>query len=127
LRLRGRSIESRDFHADFGPEHRVARFPCGLRAGASSPATANFGENRIDALRQHLETRIDAVEATINALGTSLEGKIDTLRTELTLRIDTVKKELTLEVGGKIETLKWMFGVLVALNVGILIRLLAIH
>ena len=32
-----------------------------------------------------------------------------------------------LELGGKIETLKWMFGVLVALDVGIMIRLLYIH
>ena len=46
-------------------------------------------------------------------------------------RIDTVKNELRLELGGKIDRLagtvdsmKWMFGFVVALNIGILIRLL---
>ena len=64
---------------------------------------------------------------SVGVPGPQADSKIETLRNELTLRIDTVKKELTLELGGKIETLKWMFGVLLALDAGSLIRLLAIH
>lgn len=78
-------------------------------------------------LENNLALKLATVEAR---LGT----RIDTTRKELETRIDTTRRELEstktelkLELGGKIETLKWMFGVLVALNVGIMIRLLYIH
>ena len=60
-------------------------------------------------------------------LENNLALKLTTAEARLETRIDTSKTELKLELGGKIETLKWMFGVLVALNVGIMIRLLYIH
>ena len=72
--------------------------------------------SKLAAVESRLHTKIDTLKNDINA-------KIDTLD----IKIETVKNELKLELGGKIETLKWMFGALVALNVGILIRLLAIH
>ena len=60
-------------------------------------------------------------------LENNLTLKLTTAEARLETKIDTTKTELKLELGGKIETLKWMFGVLVALNVGIMIRLLYIH
>ena len=60
-------------------------------------------------------------------LENNLASKLTTVEARLETRIDTTKTELKLELGGKIETLKWMFGVLVALNVGIMLRLLYIH
>jgi len=60
-------------------------------------------------------------------LENNLALKLTTVETRLETRIDTAKTELKLELGGRIETLKWMFGALVALNVGILVRLLYIH
>jgi hypothetical protein len=67
------------------------------------------------------------LENNLTAKLAMVESRLDSKIDELGTRIETVKNELRLELGGKIETLKWMFGVLVALNVGILIRLLAIH
>lgn len=71
--------------------------------------------------------RAIAFPGDLVTLENSLTLKLTTAETRLETRIDTAKTELKLELGGKIETLKWMFGVLVALNVGILVRLLYIH
>jgi hypothetical protein len=38
-----------------------------------------------------------------------------------------VKNELELHFGGKLETLKWMFGVLVAMNAAVIVQLLLKH
>lgn len=56
-----------------------------------------------------------------------LEAKIDAVEGRLEAKVDAVSFELKLDLGGRIETLKWMFGVLVALNVGILMRLLFVQ
>ena len=90
------------------------------RLDAKIDSVANELTNRIDTVKTEVSTRIDTVK-------TELATRIDTVKTELATRIETLKNELQLDLGGKIETLKWMFGALVALNVGILIRLLALH
>ena len=71
---------------------------------------------KLAALEARLDTKIEAISTTLDAKIEALDAKIEAVRTELRL-----------ELGGKIETLKWMFGVLVALNVGILVRLLFVH
>lgn len=71
--------------------------------------------------------RAVAFPGDLVTLENNLTLKLTTAETRLETKIDTVRTELKLELGGKIETLKWMFGVLVALNAGILVRLLSIH
>ena len=56
--------------------------------------------------------------AKMTALEAGLEAKIESVRLEL--------ERVRLELSGKIETLKWMFGALVALNIAILARLLIV-
>lgn len=89
---------------------------------------------RIDSVEAKLSARIDSLEAKLSARIDSLDAKIDAIRNELNTRIEMVKNELRLELGGKIDrlvgtvdTMKWMFGFVVALNIGILIRLLIIR
>jgi hypothetical protein len=72
-------------------------------------------------------SRSIAFPGDLVALENNLSTKMTTSETRLETKIETVKTELKLELGGKIETLKWMAGVLVALNVGILIRMLMVH
>ena len=57
----------------------------------------------------NLETRMDARFAAVEA---KIDGTIDSLRHEL---------------GGKIETLKWMFGALVAINAATFVQLFLRH
>jgi gas vesicle protein len=101
------------------------------RLDAKIDSVANELTNRIDTVKTEVSTRIDTVKTElatrIDTVKTELATRIDTVKTELATRIETLKNELQLDLGGKIETLKWMFGALVALNVGILIRLLALH
>jgi hypothetical protein len=81
-------------------------------------------ENSISSKLAAVESRLDT---KIDTVANGLTNRIETIKTELYTKIETVKNELQLDLVGKIETLKWMFGALVALNVGILIRLLALH
>ena len=86
-----------------------------------------------DALAQSVAFRSDLVSLENNLstkmahFASRLESKIESVESRLETKIETVKTELKLELGGKIETLKWMFGALVALNIAILIRLLPIN
>jgi hypothetical protein len=109
-----------------------------LAKAVAAPADLVGLESRlvasIESLDAKLSTRIDSLEAKLSARSDSLAAKIDTVRNELNTRIETVKNELRLELGGKIDrlagtvdTMKWMFGFVVALNIGILIRLLIIR
>ena len=68
-----------------------------------------------------------ALEGRMAARTDSLASRIDLLDA----KIESVKNELKLELGGRIErlagsvdTLKWSFGSIVALNIGMLVRLL---
>ena len=106
-----------------------------LARAVASPGDLVTLENnlvsKITATETRLDTKITATEASLDTKITATEVRLDTKITaaeaRLDTKIDTVKNELKLELGGKIETLKWMFGVLVALNVGILIRVLSIN
>jgi hypothetical protein len=89
---------------------------------------------RIDALDARLGGRIDALSARVEAIRDELLGKIDALRGEVLAKVDTIQNTLRLDLGSRIDrvaasvdTLKWAFGFLAALNIGILIRLLMIR
>src|SRR5213078_4507309 len=68
-----------------------------------------------DALAQSVAFRGDLVSLENNLstkmahLESRLESKIESVESRLETKIETVKTELKLELGGKIETLKWMF------------------
>ncbi len=53
-----------------------------------------------------------------------LDTAIDTVESRLDAKIGAVKTELTLDLGGRIDTLKWMVTFFGAVNVGILVKLL---
>ncbi len=76
---------------------------------------ANF-ENRIDVKFANLESNLDERFANVDIRFAGLES-----------RIELKFANLEVKVGGKIETLKWMFGVLVALNGAVFIQLLLKH
>jgi len=78
-------------------------------------------------LENNLTGKLNAAEARLKTGIDAVEIRVDTVEVRLETKIDTLKTELRLDLGGKIETLKWMFGALVALNIGILIRVLYIH
>jgi hypothetical protein len=64
----------------------------------------------------NLELRMDARFEQVDARFQQVDARFEQLRTELELKL-----------GGKIETLQWMFGVLVAMNAATLIRLFLEH
>ena len=86
---------------------------------ASSVATrADLTDLRtdIDARFAGLDARLDAKFETVDLRFVSLESRVDA-------KIDSVAMKL----GGKIETLQWMFGVLVAMNAAVVIQLFLKH
>ena len=70
----------------------------------------------IDARFAGLDARLDAKFETVDLRFVSLESRVDA-------KIDSV----ALKLGGKIETLQWMFGILVAMNAAIVIQLSLKH
>ena len=70
---------------------------------------------RIDALDVRLSGRIDALDARLSGRMETLDGRIDALDTTLGARID--------KLTGSVETLKWLFGLVAALNIATFARL----
>ena len=78
--------------------------------------------------------RAVAAPADLIALESRMATRSDSLASRIDLldaKIESVENELKLELGGRIDrlaasvdTLKWMFGSIVALNIGMLVRLL---
>jgi hypothetical protein len=98
-------------------------------AGVPAPQAEAQAKALGDVLARAVAFPADLVtlESNLTAKLAALEARLDTKIEALDAKIEAVRTELRLELGGKIETLKWMFGVLVALNVGILVRLLFVH
>ena len=89
-------------------------------------AKAAVAPGDLAGLEGRLTARIESVDARIESLEAKMSARIDSLDA----KIDAVKNELRLELGGQIarlagtiDSMKWMFGFLVAMNIGILIRL----
>jgi hypothetical protein len=93
-----------------------------LQAKALGEALAG-SEGFRDDLAQ-LEGRLARKFADIDLRLESVESKITNLGARLEVKIDAVRNELTLLINGKIETLRWMFGVLVALNGAMFVQLI---
>ena len=90
-----------------------------MQAQALAQVFAESVASRSDlfGVEQRLDTTIDTVESRLTA-------KIDTVESRLDAKINAVKTELTLDLGGRIDTLKWMVTFFGAVNVGILVKLL---
>ena len=71
----------------------------------------------------NLGLRMDARFAQVDARFDQVDARFE----QVDARFVQLKTELELKLGGKIETLQWMFGVLVAMNAATLIRLFLEH
>lgn len=71
----------------------------------------------------NLELRMHARFAQVDARFEQVDASFGDLESRLSMRIDSVKTELKLDLGGRIHTLGWMLGVLVAMNATIIARL----
>ena len=101
-----------------------------LAKAAVAPGDLAGLEGRLTARIESVDARIESLEAKMSARIDSLEGKMSARIDSLDAKIDAVKNELRLELGGQIarlagtiDSMKWMFGFLAAMNIGILIRL----
>jgi hypothetical protein len=70
---------------------------------------------KIDARFQQVDARFDNVDARFD----HVDLKLAHLESRVEARIGSVE----LKLGGKIETLQWMFGVIVAMNAAVLVQL----
>ena len=87
-------------------------------------------EARFDARFAQVDARFDQIDARfeqVDARFEQVDGRFGDLESRLSTRIEAVKTELTLDLGGRIHTLRWMLGVLVAMNATILARLFLAH
>jgi hypothetical protein len=74
---------------------------------------------KMDGRFQDVDARFDAMLANIDARFHNVDVKLAHLESRLEARIGSVE----LKLGGKIETLQWMFGVIVAMNAAVLVQL----
>jgi len=116
---------------DYARKLEVAGVPTAqaeLQATALGEALARAVATPADlaALDSRLGGRIDALSARIDALS----ARIEAVRNELLAKIESVKVELSGKIerlAAALDTLKWMFGFIAALNIGMLVRLLMIR
>jgi hypothetical protein len=74
---------------------------------------------KMDGRFQDVDGRFDAMLDNIDARFHNVDVKLAHLESRLEARIGSVE----LKLGGKIETLQWMFGVIVAMNAAVLVQL----
>ncbi|MDQ2916674.1 MAG: hypothetical protein M3R40_05875 [Pseudomonadota bacterium] len=74
-----------------------------------------------------LESSLDRKFAKVDARFETIDARLVNMESRFNTKIDTLGNELTLLFGGKLETLKWMFGVLVALNGAMFVQLFFKH
>jgi hypothetical protein len=74
---------------------------------------------KMDGRFQDVDGRFDALLDNIDARFHNVDVKLAHLESRLEARIGSVE----LKLGGKIETLQWMFGVIVAMNAAVLVQL----
>lgn len=80
-------------------------------------------QNVIETRFANLDARLERKFAQVDARFENVDIRLANLESRLDAKIDASKNELELRLGGKIETLKWMFGTLVVLNGAMLVQL----
>jgi hypothetical protein len=73
------------------------------------------------------ESRLDVRFAKIDARFEQMEAKIAARFEQMEAKIVSFSNELKLELGGRIDTLRWMLGVVVALNAAVFVQLFLKH
>ena len=87
-----------------------------------SEVSSGLSEMRSEASSGLSEMRSD-VSSGLSEVRAGLRSEIGGLRTELQSELHKVQLELE-KVRGELSVIKWMFGALIVLNTGILVRLL---
>jgi len=85
--------------------------------GRFAEVDARFAQ--VDARFGQIDERFKQVDARFE----QVDARFVDLESRLSTRMETVKTELKLDLGGRIQTLRWMLGVLVAMNATIIARL----
>jgi tetrahydromethanopterin S-methyltransferase subunit G len=89
---------------------------------ASLQAKIDARFQQVDARFDNVDARFDNVDArfdNVDARFDHVDLKLAHLESRVEARIGSVE----LKLGGKIETLQWMFGVMVAMNAAVLVQL----
>jgi tetrahydromethanopterin S-methyltransferase subunit G len=77
---------------------------------------------KIDARFQQVDARFDNVDARFDHVDARFDH-VDLKLAHLESRVEARIGSVELKLGGKIETLQWMFGVIVAMNAAVLVQL----
>jgi tetrahydromethanopterin S-methyltransferase subunit G len=77
---------------------------------------------KIDARFQQVDARFDNVDARFDNVDARFDH-VDLKLAHLESRVEASIGSVELKLGGKIETLQWMFGVIVAMNAAVLVQL----
>ena len=95
-----------------------------VHARALNEALATSVASRVDIieLRNHFDARFEGVDARFEAVDARFDN-VDLKLAHLESRLEARIGSVDLKLGGKIETLQWMFGVMVALNGAVLLQL----
>jgi len=94
----------------------IANLAAGI-ANLELRMNARFAQ--VDARFEQVDARFEQVDGRFE----QVDARFGDLESRLSTRIETVKTELKLDLGGRIQTLSWMLGVLVAMNATIIARL----
>ena len=82
--------------------------------------------SKLSASIESLDSKLSALDTKLSASIESLDSRLSAVETKLSARIDSLDARMDAQVArlsGTVEPMKWMFGFLAAMNIGILIRL----
>jgi hypothetical protein len=97
-----------------------------LASSAASSSDLSNLEQAIDGRFASLQAKIDARFQQVDARFDNVDARFDNVDLKfahLESRVEARIGSVELKLGGKIETLQWMFGVMVAMNAAVLVQL----
>jgi hypothetical protein len=97
-----------------------------LASSAASSSDLSNLEQAIDGRFASLQAKIDARFEQVDARFDNVDARFDNVDLKLAhleSRLEARIGSVDLRLGGKIETLQWMFGVMVAMNAAVLVQL----
>jgi hypothetical protein len=97
-----------------------------LASSAASSSDLSNLEQAIDGRFASLQAKIDARFQQVDARFDNVDARFDNVDLKfahLESRVEARIGSVELKLGGKIETLQWMFGVMVGMNAAVLVQL----
>jgi hypothetical protein len=97
-----------------------------LASSAASSSDLSNLEQAIDGRFASLQAKIDARFQQVDARFDNVDARFDNVDLKfahLESRVEARIGSVELRLGGKIETLQWMFGVMVGMNAAVLVQL----